>query len=171
MREQKDRCIFFVLENFFFLIPLPFVDKVIENSLPEEREPETEFIDLWAESGKNSKNKYCILINCKEEKLGVPAAEILGFRDISEGQVWELMDPVRVKKNRYLCAAHETQLEDGRKVLAYLLDVCLLYTSFTSDIPACFLYILTTHLCYNKLENPSSDICDIIQILNDPHAR
>ena len=61
---------------------------MIENSLPEEREPETEFIDLWAESGKNSKNKYCILINCKEEKLGVPAAEILGFRDISEGQVW-----------------------------------------------------------------------------------
>ena len=36
MREQKDRCIFFVLENFFFLIPLPFVDKVIENSLPEK---------------------------------------------------------------------------------------------------------------------------------------
>ena len=32
------------------------------------------------------------------------------------------------------------------------------------DIPACFLYILTTHLCYNKLENPSSGICDIIQI-------
>ena len=96
MREQKDRCIFFVLENFFFLIPLPFVDKVIENSLPEEREPETEFIDLWAESGKNSKNKYCILINCKEEKLGVPAAEILGFRDIAEGQVWELTEPVRV---------------------------------------------------------------------------
>ena len=55
MREQKDRCIFFVLENFFFLIPLPFVDKVIENSLPEEREPETEFIDLWAESGKQQK--------------------------------------------------------------------------------------------------------------------
>lgn len=55
MREQKDRCIFFVLENFFFLIPLPFVDKVIENSLPEEREPETEFIDLWAESGKTAK--------------------------------------------------------------------------------------------------------------------
>ena len=79
MREQKDRCIFFVLENFFFLIPLPFVDKVIENSLPEEREPETEFIDLWAESGKNSKNKYCILINCKEEKFGVPAAEIPGY--------------------------------------------------------------------------------------------
>lgn len=123
MREQKDRCIFFVLENFFFLIPLPFVDKVIENSLPEEREPETEFIDLWAESGKNSKNKYCILINCKEEKFGVPAAEILGFRDIAEGQVWELTEPVRVKKNRYLCAAHETQLEDGRKVLAYLLYV------------------------------------------------
>ena len=35
----------------------------------------------------------------------------------------ELTEPVRVKKNRYLCAAHETQLEDGRKVLAYLLDV------------------------------------------------
>lgn len=122
MREQKDRCIFFVLENFFFLIPLPFVDKVIGNPLAEGVNPETGYVDLWEGSGKDEKNKYWILFSSGDEILGMPASEVLGFPDIGESRIWELPEQVCRGQNRYISAAVAVRTEDGKTKLAYLLD-------------------------------------------------
>lgn len=71
----------FCPENFFFLIPLPFVDKVIENSCRKKEKLETEFIDLWAESGKTAKTNIVFSSTAKGSgKFGfVNSFEILGF--------------------------------------------------------------------------------------------
>ena len=123
MREQKDRCIFFVLENFFFLIPLPFVDKVIGNPFTEGENPETGYVDLWEGCGKDEKNKYWILFCSEEEILGMPASEVMGFPDIGESRIWELPDQVRREQNRYISAVVAVPTGDERPDLAYLLDM------------------------------------------------
>lgn len=80
---------------------------------------------LWAETASAGTASCCIR-EASEEKLLLPADDIIDLREINDEQILELTEPILNERNRYLIAVAVTETQEGRRIPAYILDpACL----------------------------------------------
>lgn len=112
----------------FFLLPVCCLDRVMDAEKPEEEAEAAECNILAGALGGNGKRRYRILLHkeASEEKLLLPADDIIDLREINDEQILELTEPVLNERNRYLIAVAVTETQEGRRIPAYILDpACL----------------------------------------------
>ena len=123
MDDLSNSYLLFLSDGLFFLLPIQVLEQVVDAGMPEE-EPIAVCTALLGQTGSLNAYKYRIWFQrgTEEGRMALPADEILGLVDIAKGQFMELPGQVRSAGNGYLEAAAETETEEGRKVLAYLLN-------------------------------------------------
>lgn len=127
MDDLSNSYLLFLSDGLFFLLPIQGLERVVDAGVPEE-EAVAECTALLGQTGSLKEYRYRILFHreSEEERMALPADEILGLVDIAQEQLMELPAQVRSAGNGYLQAAAEMETEDGRKVLAYLLNPAFL---------------------------------------------
>ena len=107
MDDVDNSYLLFVSDGLFFLLPVCILAGAL---------------------GGNGKRRYRILLHkeASEEKLLLPADDIIDLREINDEQILELTEPVLNERNRYLIAVAVTETQEGRRIPAYILDpACL----------------------------------------------
>lgn len=129
MDDTDNSYLLFVSDGFFFLLPISCLDRVTDAEGLEE-DPETAECTMPAgAAGGSGTQRYRILFHREnmEEKLVLPADDIIDLREIKDEQFLELTEPVLNARNRYLLAAAITELDEERRIPAYILDPAGLY--------------------------------------------
>lgn len=123
MNESNSSFLLFKSDGLFFLLPLEALERVVDAESMEEI-PAAECLELLGQNGDLSKYRYRLLIPAGEdgEYPALPAEEVLGLAVIGKEQRMELPGQVRSGRNRYLEAAAQADTQEGRKVLAYILN-------------------------------------------------
>lgn len=106
------------------MLPVCCLDRVMDAEKPEEEAEAAECNILAGALGGNGKRRYRILLHkeASEEKLLLPADDIIDLREINDEQILELTEPVLNERNRYLIAVAVTETQEGRRIPAYILD-------------------------------------------------
>ena len=128
MDDVDNSYLLFVSDGLFFLLPVCCLDRVMDEEKPEEEAEAAECNILAGALGGNGKRRYRILLHkeASEEKLLLPADDIIDLREINDEQILELTEPVLNERNRYLIAVAVTETQEGRRIPAYILDpACL----------------------------------------------
>ena len=128
MDDVDNSYLLFVSDGLFFLLPVCCLDRVMDAEKPEEEAEAAECNILAGALGGNGKRRYRILLHkeASEEKLLLPADDIIDLREINDEQILELTEPVLNERNRYLIAVAVTETQEGRRIPAYILDpACL----------------------------------------------
>lgn len=111
------------------MLPVCCLDRVMDAEKPEEEAEAAECNILAGALGGNGKRRYRILLHkeASEEKLLLPADDIIDLREINDEQILELTEPVLNERNRYLIAVAVTETgkrEEGFPHTSWIRPAC-----------------------------------------------
>lgn len=131
MDVQENSYLLFFSAGFHFLLPLRWVDRVMDVSKCDQELPVTDFAG-WREDTGLSGQSYLILADCGDRKLGMKAESVSGLVYVEGKQIYALPEAVKSDENRYVDGMAMVDAAEGEGRMAYVVNPLLIVPSLST---------------------------------------